>query len=106
MGRASSLAVPSVNSPSDGATVVEFAGITPVAFAWETVKNATSYEIDFATDRGFTKSLNREVSKDTQFVLKKKLPNSKVYWRMRAKKSNTSSPWTETRALDVQAEGT
>ncbi|MDZ4662982.1 MAG: serine/threonine-protein kinase [Pseudomonadota bacterium] len=106
VGRASSLAVPSVNSPSDGATVVEFAGITPVAFAWETVKNATSYEIDFATDRGFTKSLNREVSKDTQFVLKKKLPNSKVYWRMRAKKSNTSSPWTETRALDVQAEGT
>lgn len=100
-----SLSAPNLNSPNDGATVVGFAGITPVAFSWDAVKSANSYEIDFASDSGFTKSLDREISKETQFVLKKKLPNAKVYWRMRARKGAVTSPWTATRSFDVQAEG-
>lgn len=69
------------SSPIDGAT-----GISPddIIFGWDSDANATSYDIDIATDAGFaTIVVSTNVSSNTYTT--SLLPGTQYWWRVRAK---------------------
>ncbi len=66
-------------------------------FSWSTVTGAYSYDIQVATDTGFTQLLaTRQYLYITRFVPVKILPVGKVYWRVRARDTTAtdSSAWS------------
>lgn len=66
-------------------------------FSWSTVTGAYSYDIQLATDTGFTQIIaSRQYMYITRFVPVKTLPVGKVYWRVRARDTTAtdSSTWS------------
>ncbi|WP_205509907.1 right-handed parallel beta-helix repeat-containing protein [Longitalea arenae] len=66
-------------------------------FSWSTVTGAYSYDIEVATDTGFTQMLtSRQNLYITRFVPVNALPAGKVYWRVRARDTTAtdSSAWS------------
>src|SRR5690349_19977206 len=54
-------------------------------FSWSTVTGAYSYDIEVASDTGFSQVLaSRQALYITRFVPVNGLPAGKVYWRVRA----------------------
>lgn len=83
--------VPSLDSPSNGATNVS---ISP-ELKWRSVAGATSYSLQYTTDKEFKKdvSLNEGIN-DTSFTATDLSSNTKYYWQVRAKGPGGYSGWS------------
>ena len=93
---------PTLIDPVDGAGIVVFQGrASPVVFRWEKVRGASEYLIQFSFNPQFEDIFFRDMVASESFVLEKKFPNGKVYWRLRAQKGNSISPWTKIRYLEI-----
>ncbi len=106
LGRKLDLATPQLKMPADNTTVVSFGGnqLDPLLFSWAAVPGAVTYELQFAEDEGFKKIVGQEKVKSNQFVLKKKLSDQLVYWRVRSRAEEHTSPWSAARRYDLQTD--
>jgi serine/threonine protein kinase len=97
-----SIDTPRIDVPSDGTSLAATPSATsPVVFQWQNAKKATSYQIQFSKDPDFGDIIFSTRVKENLLVFDKRLPSGKVYWRLRSEKDKTTSPWTNTRSLDV-----
>ncbi|OQW48948.1 MAG: hypothetical protein A4S09_13360 [Proteobacteria bacterium SG_bin7] len=97
-----SLDSPRIDVPSDGTSLVATPSTnSPIVFQWQVSKKASVYQIQFSRDSDFREILFSTRVKENLLVFDKRLPSGKIYWRLRAEKDKTSSPWSTTRALDV-----
>ena len=92
---AATLGTPTPLSPAPGASVQALP-----SFAWSAVAGAARYEFQFAADAGFNSPVlgrgeDQFFTRNTRATLKKTVPNSTYYWRVRAVSTDGSvSPWT------------
>src|ERR671925_850641 len=97
---AAGLGTPALLSPASGATVQSLP-----AFAWSPVAGAARYEFQIAADSGFNAPVlgrgeDQFFTRNTRATLKKTVPNSTYYWRVRAVATDGSvSPWSAPRPL-------
>ncbi|HEX6428778.1 MAG TPA: hypothetical protein VF008_13880 [Niastella sp.] len=90
---AQALNKPVLSAPGNGSTGY----VRNPGFSWSTVTGAYSYDIQLATDTGFTQLLvSRQYLYITRFVPVKILPAGNVYWRVRARDTTAtdSSAWS------------
>lgn len=93
---------PKIDVPSDGTTLAATpSASSPVVFQWQESKKASSYQIQFSRDSDFREILFSKRVKENLLVFDKRLPSGIVYWRMRAEKDKSSSPWTNIRSLEI-----
>lgn len=86
--------------PANGATVT--AG-QQVAFFWQPVNGATSYELQVANSSTFTPPLVLDKTVTGNQVNTSTLPVGTLFWRVRAMDSNGPGAWSVTFTLTVQA---
>jgi hypothetical protein len=97
---AAGLGIPTLLSPASDATVQSLP-----AFAWSPVAGAARYEFQIAADSGFNAPVlgrgeDQFFTRNTRATLKKTVPNSTYYWRVRAVAADGSvSPWSAPRPL-------
>ena len=84
-------ATPTHNSPAYGASGVS----TSLYLYWNTVSGATSYDVQVATDSGFSNVVRSTNSASTQWGVTPALgTNTTYYWRIRARNSCTNGSWS------------
>lgn len=95
---------PSPELPSNGTTVVRFAGqeSSPVAFSWSDVKHAKDYHLQLASDPQFKQLIEDVKVPSTSWVYDKAPPNGKIYWRVRAEYDEYESDWSSVRSFEGQ----
>lgn len=97
-----SIDIPKIDVPSDGTSLAGTPSAnSPVVFQWQVSKKASAYQIQISRDSDFRDILFSTRVKENLLVFDKRLPSGKIYWRLRAEKEKSSSPWTSTRSLDV-----
>lgn len=81
-------------SPSNGASAVSI----PTTFIWSaSSENGASYEIEIATDAGFTNIIDQSTGLTAENYSTNILEgSSNYYWRVRASTGCGSSPWSNT----------
>jgi hypothetical protein len=99
--KASGLRAPSLQSPSNGASVQALP-----TFTWATVAKATAYQFQLSADKRFGSVIQSFAHKgaietpNTAATIDKAVPDDTYYWRVRAvSRSNTSGPWSAARRL-------
>jgi hypothetical protein len=94
------LATPTPVAPANGLSVD-----TLPAFSWAAVKGADRYEFQLAADSGMNSPVlgrgdDQFTTRNTRATVKKTVPNSTYWWRVRAlEKNGTPSAWTAPRAI-------
>jgi hypothetical protein len=84
--------------PANGATVTQG---QQVAFFWQPVTGARSYELQVATSSAFTPPLVLDRTVMGNQVNTTKLPAGTLFWRVRAMDSNGPGDWSVTFQLTV-----
>lgn len=79
---------------------------------WKKIPNATGYQIQYSTDKKFSrkKTINVDGSKNTAFTVKKLKSKTKYYFRVRAYritynnsvKTKNNSSWSKTKSITVK----
>ncbi len=94
--------VPSLVSPANGATNVS---VTPT-LDWSDVSGATSYDVQVATDSGFTNVVRSANVASSTWTVSPALNNSTTYfWRARANNSCGSGTYSSAFSFTTQAGG-
>ena len=94
-------AVPTLTSPTNG-----LLGVTlPATLDWSAVAGSgVTYEIDIATDAGFTSIVDQAIGLTSNtYDAAGLLENTTYYWRVRAVNSCGSSAWSTTYSFTTQA---
>ena len=86
------LATLNLVSPADGAVDVDATSIT---FTWDADSNATAYEIDIATDSGFTNIVAGTVVNDPSFTTASLDIVTEYFWRVRGVNDCGSGAYSE-----------
>lgn len=73
-----------------------------INFIWNKVANATQYTFQLSRNSGFTNLRLNEIVNDTTFNAINLSYNTTFYWRVRAKKGNSNSNWSEARSFSVK----
>lgn len=90
--------VPSQSSPVDAAMLTDY---TPT-FNWIGVVGATSYDIQIASDSGFSTIVDSATVNDPTYTPASDLTYSRVfYWRVRSKNAAGDSAWSSTRTFGL-----
>ncbi len=89
------LAAPELKAPRNGTIVLSSQGQVPVVFLWKSVDEAKYYEIQFAADSSFTAVFYSKKVRSPRFIYNGAFPQQSIYWRVRARKSDAQSNWTE-----------
>lgn len=76
----SGLAAPTLSAPADGATDT----VTDMDFEWVEDANAASYDIDIATDAGFTTIVYSQNVDTNQYTQDGLMPLTDYWWRVRS----------------------
>lgn len=83
---------PVLKAPVDNKMRVTCAAV----LSWQTVTNATSYEIQLSTDTGFTNAvLDVNSYTDTSIASSELIYNTRYFWRVRALNQWGSSSWSQ-----------
>jgi len=69
---------------------------------WAKVSNATQYVFQIARDTNFNSIRYNQIITDTTFNADNLTYNTKFYWRVRAKKGNSYSSWSERRSFTIK----
>ncbi|MEI6518757.1 MAG: hypothetical protein WCO98_01745, partial [bacterium] len=88
---------PTLNSPSNNDTNVD--GQNDVQFSWNNVDIGTAnprYDLQVATNSTFTANLQSSSNLTDTSVTLNINPNTKYYWRVRAKSGTSTGPWSNT----------
>lgn len=98
------LAIPALVAPPDKTILVSFDANTadPIIFAWKKTEDAKTYELQFSTDLNFSKILKTANIPSSQFILKEKISNGFVYWRVRSISGETKSDWSKERSVEYR----
>ena len=75
---------------------------TQINFIWNKVSNATQYVFQISRNSSFTNLRINETVNDTTFNANNLSYNTTFYWRVRAKKGNSNSNWSEARSFSVK----
>lgn len=96
MKNALRLATPSLQQPSLGTTVPsQGTMVTPIACLWSSVKLASNYEFQLASDPSFNQIIHQTAASQNKYILILPLPRGKFYWRVRANsKDEEASSWS------------
>ncbi len=62
---------------------------------WERVKAATAYDVQVSTSSGFGSLLWSTATANRRVTPTQQLPGGEIYWRVRARGANGTSPWSE-----------
>lgn len=89
---AGGLGVPNLQSPNNGAVITHI----PIAFSWQSVASATSYQIQIDDQSNFG-SPAKNVTQSVLTYNATGLTDGAYYWRVRALTSVTTSDWSSTR---------
>jgi hypothetical protein len=85
------LAAPMLISPDNGTTGVP----TKVTLSWTVVSGATSYSLEYTTDKNFKKEVVSVGGiSETSYSLSGLQPRTTYYWHVQAKNAADSSGWT------------
>jgi hypothetical protein len=85
------LAAPMLISPDNGTTGVP----TNVTLSWTVVSGATSYSLEYTTDKNFKKEVVSVGGiSETSYSLSGLQPRTTYYWHVQAKNAADSSGWT------------
>ena len=84
-------AIPALSSPANGATPPS----GDVTFSWSAAANATSYEIQVATDSGFTSIEADVLTAATSQMIPGLSIGTAYYWRVKSINAVGSSNWSE-----------
>jgi hypothetical protein len=70
---------------------------------WQNVKRAQAYKLEVSEFENFQTTLLQETVSGTHFLMQKKLPYKKLYWRVKAKAEfiNDDSDWTDKQAFTL-----
>jgi hypothetical protein len=92
-------------SPNNAAPALNYYTSPAVTLGWARVSGATQYEIQVSNSTNFVNDLAQETSVGggTLNVSISGLPNSIYYWRVRARRNGTWSPWSPAIAFRVGA---
>jgi YVTN family beta-propeller protein len=92
---------PTLLSPTDGATVTSGS----YSFEWESIAEASDYQIHVSTDSNFTSTVIDETISITSYTPTTALSANTYYWRVRAEESSGGqSAWSEVWSFTVSAE--
>ncbi|MFH1052541.1 MAG: choice-of-anchor D domain-containing protein [bacterium] len=86
----STLATPTLKSPGSG--VVDDDG--SIILEWNAVNNAADYNIQISDDNNFTTTIVDEWLTETNFNANDLELGKKLYWKVRARSSGTTGPWS------------
>jgi len=89
-----SAGVPTLNSPANGAS-----GTGTEIFRWSTSANALTYEIQIASDSGFTSVITTVTGLTATYYSYTFTTSGTYYWRVRATNNLGSSAWTSGRSV-------
>lgn len=81
--------------PQDGATDLA----TTVVFQWQAVSDATAYQLQLATDAGFTGVVRNETVAATSRTVSGLDESTTYYWRVRATNTDGDGPWSNGRSF-------
>ena len=85
------LAAPTLISPTDNSTGIEFSGTT---LQWSAVTAATSYEYQLDDNSAFSNPLSNNIITLTA-ATGTLIAGTTYYWRVRAANGSSNSPWSE-----------
>ncbi len=85
-------AAPNLLSPANGAVDQNYTG-TPLT--WQAVSNATSYDIQAATDAGFSAPIDGNIAATTANLTGLD-PNTTYYWHVRGRNATQQGAWSAT----------
>lgn len=98
------LATPSLLEPASNMTLFFQKTAAQIFWLeWKNVRQAESYQLEVATDKEFAKVVFKTETKKPRFLMKQKLPQGKLFWRVRADGDGKSSHWSEARRMKVFA---
>ncbi len=86
--------VPLLVSPANGAMNIPIATLT---LTWSQAANATSYEVEVATDAGFSNIVASGNPTTTSVLFSNVQTNTRYYWHVRAKNQNVTSAYSNAR---------
>ncbi len=98
------LAMPNLIDPLDKMAVyIQNADNAMIWLEWKPVDQATNYTLDIASDPQFLKKKNSVQIKGTRFLIKDKISEGNIYWRVRAENNEKTSHWSPVRSFNVIA---
>ena len=99
---ASSLSVPTLLTPNDGAHARSVSGRISIVFAWSKVNGAESYALEVASDEGFAQILERRTTSERGSLFRQADFKGRVFWRVRAKSAEEYSAWSSVFHFDLR----
>jgi hypothetical protein len=98
------LASPQLIEPAENITLY-FQKNLPQVFwlEWGSVRQAEAYKLEVSQNLDFTNPIVNELVKDTRYLIQKRLPQGKLYWRVMAIGTDRTSHWSSTRRMSVFA---
>lgn len=98
------LAMPNLIDPLDKMAVyIQNADSAMIWLEWKPVEQATNYTIDISTDPQFSKKKISSQIKGTRYLIKDKISEGNIYWRVRAENNEKTSHWSPVRSFNVIA---
>lgn len=101
------LGVPNLREPFDRASIFLQKEVEAfIWLEWRKVDGAQSYSIEVSTTPDFNKTFIKNTTVSNRFLIKEKIPQGKLYWRVRANavKETENSEWTAAREFTVHSQ--
>jgi hypothetical protein len=97
------LATPNLTEPSDQMTLFfQKTSLPYIWLEWNPVRQAVSYQVEIAYDPEFQKMVFSAETKERRFLIRKQLPESVLYWRIRATGDDMRiSNWSPPRSMSI-----
>jgi hypothetical protein len=93
---------PTLLEPSRRTSLITLESSTVfVNFRWRPASKATSYDVQIAEDADFSKIVEQVSVRSNRYVFQRRLPEGKVFWRVRAKTKSGPSDWSDVYDLNV-----
>lgn len=98
------LATPSLLEPDENITLYFQQNIPQVFWIeWSSVRQAEAYKLEIAKDPEFTNPVLTEIVADTKYLIQRKLPQGRLFWRVMAVGPDRTSHWSQARRMTVFA---
>lgn len=95
------LSRPILKEPMNNVTLFFQNNDTTFWFGWSLVKQATSYQVEVATDAEFQKTVVTAKSESNRYLNRQALSAGKLFWRVKAENSERESQWSEVRSITI-----